>query len=70
MSTSNISEGDNNQDQQQLSISNRATHDKKYPFLNDISQLLQLYLKSMHKEFKSEKQIKTLLNQVIEAKQL
>ena len=40
MSTSNISEGDNNQDQQQLSISNRATHDKKYPFLNDISQLL------------------------------
>jgi hypothetical protein len=31
---------------------------------NDISQLLQLYLKSMHKEFSSEEQIKTLLNQI------
>ena len=40
MSASNIPKGDNNQDQQQLSISNRATHDKKYPFLCDISQLL------------------------------
>ncbi|CAA6817739.1 MAG: Unknown protein [uncultured Sulfurovum sp.] len=32
----------------------------------DIRQLLQLYLKSMHKEFRSEKQIKTLLNQLKE----
>ena len=31
---------------------------------NDISQILQLYLKSIHKEFHSEKQIKTLLNQI------
>jgi hypothetical protein len=31
---------------------------------NDISQILQLYLKSMHKEFRSEKQIKTFLNQI------
>ena len=31
---------------------------------NDIRQILQLYLKSMHKEFRSEKQIKTLLNQI------
>jgi len=31
---------------------------------NDISQILQLYLKSMHREFKSEEQIKTLLNQI------
>ncbi|CAA6802214.1 MAG: Unknown protein [uncultured Sulfurovum sp.] len=31
---------------------------------NDISQLLQLYLKSIHKEFHSEEQITTLLNQM------
>ena len=31
---------------------------------NDISQLLQLYLKNIHKEFSSEEQIKTLLNQI------
>ena len=28
------------QNQEQLSISNRATHDEKYPYLSDISQLL------------------------------
>jgi hypothetical protein len=31
---------------------------------NDISQVLQLYLKSMHREFKSEEQIKTLLMKI------
>lgn len=31
---------------------------------NDISQVLQLYLKSMHREFKGEKQIKTLLDKM------
>ncbi len=31
---------------------------------NDIRQLLQLYLKSIHKEFHSEEQIKILLNQI------
>lgn len=40
MSTPNISEGHKNQKQKQLSISDRTTHGKKYPFLNDISQLL------------------------------
>ncbi len=29
---------------------------------NDISQLLQLYLKSLHQELRSEKQIKIILN--------
>lgn len=31
---------------------------------NDISQILQLYLKSMHREFRAEEQITTLLNQI------
>ena len=31
---------------------------------NEISQLLQLYLKSMQREFLSEEQIKTLLNSI------
>jgi len=31
---------------------------------NDIRQILQLYLKSIHQEFQSDKQIKTLLNQI------
>ena len=31
---------------------------------NDISQLLQLYLKSLHKEFQAEEQIITLLNRM------
>ena len=40
MSTPNISEGHKNQNQNQLSISDRTTHGEKYPFFNDISQLL------------------------------
>ena len=40
MSTPNISERHENQKQKQLSISDRTTHGKKYPFFNDISQLL------------------------------
>jgi hypothetical protein len=31
---------------------------------NDISQVLQLYLKSMHREFKSDEQIQTLLSKI------
>ena len=31
---------------------------------NEISQLLQLYLKSIHKEFLAEEQIKILLNNI------
>ena len=31
---------------------------------NDVSRLLQLYLKTIHKEFQSEEQIKILLNQI------
>jgi len=31
---------------------------------NEISKLLQLYLKSLHKEFNSEEQIKIILNQI------
>jgi hypothetical protein len=31
---------------------------------NEVSRLLQLYLKSIHKEFHSEEQIKILLNQI------
>ena len=33
---------------------------------NEISQLLQLYLKSMKREFQSEERIKTLLNSIEE----
>ena len=40
MSTPNISERHENQKQKQLSIGDRTTHGKKYPFFNDISQLL------------------------------
>ena len=39
---------------------NNVTLDKD----NDISQLLQLYLKSVYKEFSSEEQIKTVLNRI------
>jgi len=35
---------------------------------NDITQILQLYLKSMYKGFESEEQIKTLLNHILESK--
>ena len=31
---------------------------------NDVSQLLQLYLKALHKEYHSEEQIKILLNDI------
>ena len=31
---------------------------------NDISQLLQLYLKTIHHEYESEEQIKILLNKI------
>jgi len=34
---------------------------------NDIAQLLQAYLKSAYKDFKSEKHIKTLLNEIEES---
>jgi len=39
---------------------NSVTLDKD----NEISQLLQLYLKTLHREYVSEEQIKTLLNQM------
>jgi len=49
-------------------ISNDLLHNKvSLDRDNDISQLLQLYLKSMHKKFQSEEQIKTLLNYIDEA---
>ena len=41
-------------------LKNKVTLDKD----NDISQLLQLYLKSIHTEFSSKKQIKILLNKL------
>ena len=37
---------------------------------NDLSKLLQLYLKSRHKEFRSEEQIKILLNQIKSSNEL
>ena len=40
MIDSDISGREQNQYQEQLSISNGATHDEQYPFLSDISQLL------------------------------
>tara|TARA_R100000322_G_scaffold155407_1_gene114520 strand:- start:2 stop:370 length:369 start_codon:yes stop_codon:yes gene_type:complete len=40
MISSNKSSREKEQDQNQFSISNRATHDKQYPYLSDISQLL------------------------------
>ncbi len=34
---------------------------------NEISKLLQLYLKALYKEYNSEEQIKTLLNKIEES---
>ena len=39
---------------------NRVSLDKD----NEISKLLQLYLKALHKEYHSEEYIKTLLNKI------
>jgi len=44
-------------------LENKVSLDKD----NDISQLLQLYLKSLHKGFISEEQIKILLNKMKES---
>ena len=41
-------------------LQNKVTLDRD----NDISLLLQLYLKTIYKEFHSEEQIKILLNQI------
>ena len=35
-----VSNREKEQNQDQFSVSNRATHDKQYPYLSDISQLL------------------------------
>ena len=40
MISPNIPNREQDQNQEQLSICNRATHDEKYPYLSDISQLL------------------------------
>ena len=39
---------------------NRVSLDKD----NEISKLLQLYLKALHKEYRSKEQIETLLNKI------
>ena len=40
MTSPEVSSREQEQNQEQLSISNGATHDKQYPYLSDISQLL------------------------------
>tara|TARA_Y100001963_G_scaffold124773_1_gene175843 strand:+ start:240 stop:641 length:402 start_codon:yes stop_codon:yes gene_type:complete len=40
MLTTNKNRRYKNQDQQQLSISNRSTHDQQYPFLKEFSELI------------------------------
>jgi len=40
MINSDIPNREKEQNQNQLSVSNRATHDEQYPYLSDISQLL------------------------------
>ena len=40
MISPDIPNREQDQNQEQLSICNRATHDEKYPYLSDISQLL------------------------------
>ena len=40
MIDSDIPDREKEQNQKQFSVSNRATHDKQYPYLSDISQLL------------------------------
>ena len=40
MLDSNITEGDKNQNQHQLSISDGSLHNKKYPFLKEFSELI------------------------------
>ncbi len=34
---------------------------------NEISQLLQLYLKAVHKEYRAEEQIRTIINKIEES---
>ena len=41
MISPDVSSREQYQDQKQLSICNRTTHDEKYPYLSDISQLLR-----------------------------
>ena len=40
MISPDVSSREQDQNQEQLSICNRSTHDEKYPYLSDISQLL------------------------------
>lgn len=40
MTSPEVSSREQEQNQEQLSISNGATHDEQYPYLSDISQLL------------------------------
>ena len=44
-------------------LKNKVTLDRD----NDVSQILQLYLKTIHKEYQSEEQIKILLNNIAES---
>ena len=40
MTSPEVSSREQAQNQEQFSVSNRATHDEQYPYLSDISQLL------------------------------
>ena len=40
MTSPEVSNREQAQNQEQFSVSNRATHDEQYPYLSDISQLL------------------------------
>ena len=40
MTSPEVTNREQAQNQQQFSVSNRATHDEQYPYLSDISQLL------------------------------
>ena len=58
MLSTNNAEGQNNQNQEKLSVSNRAAHDNQYPFLHDFSQLIStMPIKNLKNDLLTEAQM-------------
>ena len=58
MLSTNNAEGQNNQNQEKLSVSNRAAHDNQYPFLHDFSQLIStMPIKNLKNDLLTEEQM-------------
>jgi hypothetical protein len=58
MLSTNNAEGQNNQNQEKFSVSNRAAHDNQYPFLHDFSQLIStMPIKNLKNDLLTEEQM-------------